>query len=312
MVDLNHLVLLAKVVEAGSFTAAARMLGVPKATLSRKIARLEAELEARLLHRTTRRLELTALGRRYHEEVSVALARLSSAEEEIFAKQTVPSGILRIAAPVDLGATQLMEWIPEFLAAYPKIDLELVLSDDYVDLIAERIDAAFRTGRLASSSLIARKLGIRRRVLVASRTYLERRGTPANVRELADHDAVVFGSSLRDAVWRLHGPGGNVSEVRVRGRIASNSAGAALRATVAGLGIALLPESLVAGEIASGSIRRVLPSYGVDGGGFYLVHPSVRHPSAALRAFLDFSAARIAKTSPRPRRPAAARRAPAR
>jgi DNA-binding transcriptional LysR family regulator len=295
MADLNHVALFAQVVEAGSFSGAARNLGIPKATVSRKVARLESDLGARLLHRTTRKLELTTLGQRYYEEVRTGLSKLLSAEEQASSTQAVPSGTLRVAAPVEIGAQQLVDAMPEFLSRYPGIDLELVLDDGIVDLIAERIDVAFRTGRLGSSSYMVKKLGSTRRVLVASSSYLARRGTPKRVQDLKDHDCIVFGRSLEDATWKLDGPSGS-SELRVRGRIAIDSARAALRAAEAGLGIALLPFALVRTEIEAGSLRQLLPRYGVEGGGLYILYPSKRHPSAALRAFIDFFEPKMRKS----------------
>ncbi len=202
MVDLNHVALFVKVVETGSFSTAARALGVPKSTISRQIARLEADLGARLLHRTTRRLELTALGRRYYDEVRDGLERLASATDHVSATQAVPSGTIRVAAPVEMGARQIMEIVPEFLRTYPEVAVELVLHDGIVDLVAERIDVAFRTGRMPSSSLVARKLGPARRLLVASPSYLAARGTPRRLADLHAHDCIVFGPTVDAATWR--------------------------------------------------------------------------------------------------------------
>jgi len=285
-------VLFARVVEAGGFSGAARALGMPKATLSRNIARLEADLGVRLLHRTTRKVELTALGRTYYDDAVRGLAHLESANERIAATQSVPSGTLRITAPPEFGLVNLMEWIPEFLATHDKINIELILRDELLDLVAHRIDVAFRTGRLASSSYVARKLSSSRRILMASPRYLARRGTPRRVDDLYHHDCVLFGPSLEHTVWRLDGPSGT-REVPVRGRIAVDSARAALRATVGGLGIALLPAGLAPDDLARGAVRQILPRYGVAGGGLYVVYPSNRHPSAALRTFLDFCDRRL-------------------
>jgi DNA-binding transcriptional LysR family regulator len=294
LVDLNSVVLFTKVVETGSFTAAARALSIPKASLSRKIARLESELGARLIDRTTRRLALTALGRSYYDEARMALSRLASAEEQVTSRQATPAGTLRVAAPVEFGVRNLMQWIPDFLDAYPKINLELILSDDFIDLVAKRIDVAFRTGRMkSSSSLVTRKLGIARRILVASAAYLEKRGTPKSVHDLADHDAIIFGSTLTNVIWHLHGSSGRRPriDIRVHGRIAVDTGRAATEATLRGLGIALLPAGLVGDELRDGSLRHILPTYFVDGGGLHMIHGG--HPTVALRTFLDFGARRM-------------------
>jgi DNA-binding transcriptional LysR family regulator len=294
MIDLNHVALFVRVVEAGSFSGAARALGIPKATVSRKVASLEAELGARLLHRTTRKLEPTALGRRFYEQSNAGLSLLHSAEDQASATRSVPSGKLRVAAPVEMGARQLMDALPEFLRAYPQVSVELTLNDGFVDLVAERIDVAFRTGRLKSSSFVARKLAPTRRVLLASPNYLRTRGTPKRLQDLSTHDCIVFGASLDNTTWRLDGPRPHGrSDVQVRGRVAVDSARAALRGALIGLGIALLPVALARDELEDGRLQQVLTRYGVEGGGLYLVYPSNRHPSAALRAFVDFFEPRV-------------------
>lgn len=301
--DLNHIALFAKVVEAGSFSAAARALGMPKATLSRNIAQLEAALDARLLQRTTRRVTLTALGRAYYGDAVAGLSSIERARERIAAAQAEPAGILRIAAPVGFGTRKLMRWIAEFLQNHEKVKIELKLTDDPVDLIGDGFDLAFRTGRLPDSSLITRRLGISRLALVASPGYLARRGRPRRLEDLKDHDCVAFGPSLDNEVWRLKGPDG-WREVAVRARIAVDGSYAEVQAALAGLGIALLPLALIRHDREAGALEQVLPDYGVDGGSMNIIYPSNRHLPAALRVFLDFVIAQAG--SPSEQVPAAA------
>jgi DNA-binding transcriptional LysR family regulator len=286
MIDLNHVRLFAKVVEAGSFSVAARALGLPKATVSRNVARLERTLGVRLMHRTTRKLELTGPGRSYYDEASRGLLRVDLANQAAAALQSVPSGTLRVTAPVEFANRYLIGWVAAFLERFASVRVELSLRDEMVDLIGERIDLAFRTGELASSSFIARKLGPARRIVLASPRYLKRRGEPRRVEDLQQHDCVVFGRALEHAAWRLDGPHG-AREVPVHGRIAVDGAYAALQAAVAGLGLALLPAALAADDLRAGRLRQVLPAYGTTRGALYAVIPSNRHMSAALRAFLD-------------------------
>jgi DNA-binding transcriptional LysR family regulator len=170
--DLNHVALFARVVEPGSFSGAARALAMPKATISRKIAQLEADLGARLLQRTTRRITLTELGRAYYADAAQGLASIEKARERIAASQAEPTGTLRLAAPVGFGAQKLMGWIAEFLHSHEKVRIELKLTDDAVDLIGNGIDLAFRPGKLPDSSMITRRLGTSRLALVASPDYL--------------------------------------------------------------------------------------------------------------------------------------------
>ena len=301
--DLNHIALFAKVVEAGSFSAAARALGMPKATLSRNIAQLEAALDARLLQRTTRRVTLTALGRAYYGDAVAGLSSIERARERIAAAQAEPAGILRIAAPVGFGTRKLMRWIAEFLQNHEKVKIELKLTDDPVDLIGDGFDLAFRTGRLPDSSLITRRLGISRLALVASPGYLARRGRPDRLEDLKDHDCVAFGPTLDNEVWRLKGPDG-WREVAVRARIAVDGSYAEVQAALAGLGIALLPLALIRHDREAGALEQVLPDYGVDGGSMNIIYPSNRHMPAALRVFLDFVIAQAG--SPSEQVPAAA------
>lgn len=296
MVDLNHVVLFARVAEAGSFSAAARKLGMPKATVSRNVAQLEQSLGARLLHRTTRRVELTALGRVYYEEAAQGLSALESARERIAAAQSEPSGTLRITAPIAFGTRSLIGWIAQFLAAFAKVRIELKLTDAAVDPIEERVDVAFRTGRLPNSSLIARNLGTSRLVLLASPAYLRLRGVPRRIEDLRRHDCIVFGPSLDTEVWRLHGPNG-WRDVPVSGRIRVDGSYAEIQAALAGLGIALLPIAPLADDLRTGRLQQVLSSYGNDGGALHAVYASNRHMPVALRAFLDFVAARRAERS---------------
>jgi DNA-binding transcriptional LysR family regulator len=293
LLDLNHVALFTKVVETGSFSAAGRALAIPKATVSRHVAQLEASIGARLLHRTTRKLELTTIGRAYYEEASRALASLESARENIAATQLEPSGTLRVTAPIAFGTRHLIRWIGEFLDRFDRIRIELRLTDDLVDPIKERADICFRTDRLPDSSLIVRKLGTTRLILVASPRYLDKRGVPRRIEDLQQHDCIIFGPSLDTEVWHLRGPRGR-RDIRVTGRIAVKGSHAELQSALAGLGIALLPVTHTEGYLRSGELQQLLKDYGVDGGTLHAVYPSNRNMSAALRAFLDFVVARAA------------------
>lgn len=285
--DLNDIALFVRVVECGSFTAAARSLAMQKATVSRRVAQLESRLDTRLLDRTTRKIELTPLGRAYFDQASQGLAALNDAREQLAAARAEPAGTLRIAAPVAFGTRSLIGWIAEFLLHHDKVRIELKLGDDPIDPIDARVDLAFRTGRLPNSTQITRKLASTRLVLVASPAYLNRHGIPARVDQLDQHDCIIFGPSLDAEIWHLQGPDGH-HDIPVTGRIAVTGSHAELQAALAGMGIALLPLALTASHLRSGDLRQVLPDYGVDGGALHVVYPSNRHMPASLRAFLDF------------------------
>lgn len=286
MIDLNALAVFAGVVEAGSFTGGAQALGLPKGSVSRKISALEAALGVRLLHRTTRKLSLTEVGRAYYEQCRKGLVELDAANELVKETRSVPTGTLRISAPAEFGGSGLGDWVEAFLRRYDQVKVELVLSDRYVDLIEQRIDLAFRTGRLRDSSFIARKLGPTRRVLCASPDYLGRRGQPEDLDDLRGHDTIIYGPSVEGAVWHLSGPDGDTA-VQVKGRLASDSMTFVVRAALFGLGIALVPETFARTEFDTGRLTPVLERYATAGQGVFAVYPSNRHLAANVRAFLD-------------------------
>ncbi|HET7717329.1 MAG TPA: LysR family transcriptional regulator [Bauldia sp.] len=288
MIDLNEVAIFLSVVENGGFSAAARALGLPKATVSRKVANLEASLGVRLLQRTTRAINLTDAGRRYHRDCRGALAAVEEATHRLAGTQGVPSGTIRISAPADAAHFFVADTIAGFAKAYPGVGIELVLTDEQLNLVEQRIDVAFRTGRLKDSSLIARKLGEGQRMICASPAYLDVAGTPRLPADLGKHAAIVHGDSIEGASWTLIGPKGKVV-VRLQARLAANSMALVLKAAVAGLGLALLPEPVAAAELRRGRLKTVMEAWRPPAGGISLVYPSNRHVSAATRAFIDFA-----------------------
>jgi DNA-binding transcriptional LysR family regulator len=295
MLDLNDIVVFARVVEAGSFTAAARLLGMPKTTVSRRIGALEREVGVRLIQRTTRSLNMTDAGRLYYEQSSQALRTIEDANLRLAEARAEPSGTIRISAPVGFAGHFLTSAAFDFLAAYPKTRVELHLTDDRLNLVGNRIDLAFRTGSLPDSTLIARKLGSTHRILCASPDYLARRGVPAAAADLARHHCVIAGSSTAGAHWVLDGPRGQET-VAVSGRFAANEMQAVVAAAIAGYGIAQLPYQAAAASVGDGRLRRVLDDYTTPAGGLYAVYPSSRHVSPLVKAFIELAAERLAAT----------------
>jgi DNA-binding transcriptional LysR family regulator len=283
MLDLNDIVVFARVVEAGSFTAAARLLGMPKTTVSRRIAALEREVGVRLVQRTTRSLNMTDAGRLYYEQSSQALRTIEDANLRLAEARAEPSGTIRISAPVGFSGHFLTSAVFDFLAAYPKTKVELQLTDDTLNLIENRIDLAFRTGILPDSTLIARKLGSTHRVLCASPDYLARRGIPVTSADVARHH------------WVLDGPRGQET-VAVSGRFAANEMQAVIAAAIAGYGIAQLPYQVAEVSVRDGRLCRVLGDYTTPVGGLYAVYPSSRHVSPLVKAFIELAAERLAAT----------------
>lgn len=288
MLDLNDVAIFVQVVRCGSFAEAARRLGVPPNTLSRRVQQLEAQLGTRLMQRSTRHLTLTSAGQVFLERCSGAVEGLMDAGEELQAVNQEPSGLVRVAAPADFFDFFAMEWLTEFLAAHPKVRVDFVLSDGRADLITDRIDVALRGGILEDSSLFARKvLDAGNDGLVASPAYVARQGVPDTLQDLAGHDCLVFGHPSGKATWRVTGPDGAQAEVQVSGRFSGNTAQALRKAALAGLGIALLPSTLTQRDLRAGLLVPVLPQYHRQGHGVHMVYPSRRYLPLAVSAFME-------------------------
>jgi DNA-binding transcriptional LysR family regulator len=292
MLDLNDVALFVQVVRAGSFAEAARRLGMPANTASRRIQQLERELGLRLMQRSTRRLTLTDAGANLYARCADQVEALAEAAQELGEGGQVPSGKVRVAAPADFFNWFRVEWIAEFLAAHPKVRVEFVLSDARADLIGEGIDVALRAGKVLEPTLVARRVGTGRATLVAGPAYLAARGTPESVEALADHDCIAPPQASTRTVWRLDGPDGPV-ETQVTGRFHANSAQVLLKAALAGLGIALLPELMTSPHVLAGELNQVLPRHGVEGVDVYLVYLSRRQLPRAVSAFIEFTMARM-------------------
>lgn len=274
------------VVEEGSFTAAARRLGVTKSYASKLVARLEDRLSARLLQRTTRQLTLTEVGRAYYERCSEAMRALSEAEAEATELQTSPQGRLRINLPMAFAVSHLAAPLAAFKARYPELTIETVLVDRKVDILAEGFDLAVRIGELEDSSLIARRLASVDRVMCASPDYLRRCGTPSQPSELENHQALIYAYHAVPTTWRMQGPGGAVA-VQVSGRMVANHGEILVEAACQGLGIAFCPLFLTAAALRERRLVRVLPAWCMPLP-ISAVFPNARHVPAKVRLFVDF------------------------
>lgn len=287
MLDLNDIAMFVQVVRCGSFAEAARRLGSPSNTVSRRIQHLESQLGARLMQRSTRKLTLTSAGQAFYERCTGAVDGLVEAGRELMTGSQEPSGLVRVAATADFFDFFPMEWVAEFLGAHPRVRLDFVLSDAKADLIAEQIDVAFRGGPLRDSGYVGRQLvGARSDGLVASPAYIAARGAPATLQDLVDHDCVAPAHPSGRTTWRLVGPEGVEEEVSVSGRFSGNTAQALRKATLAGLGIALLPPSMARLDVRSGLLVPVLPQYQRTGHGLSVLYPSRRHLPLAVSAFI--------------------------
>lgn len=275
-IDLNDVRVFVRVVATGSFTRAARELGLPKSAVSRKVARLEEALGARLLARSTRTLSLTEAGRRYHAHAVAALATLNDAASDIGELQQEPRGQVRITAPPDLANDYLAQPIAKFVERYPRVSVELVLTARTVDLVAEGIDFALRAGTLRDSSLIARRIANTPLVPLASRSYVARRGLPREPEELDSHDCVLFRPENGRSRWVLRGARGERS-VSVTGPVAADDMHFVTQLVTEGVGIGLVPLTECQDSRRKRRVVRVLPDWVGPSGGLYLVHAPARH-----------------------------------
>ena len=233
---LDAMSVLLAVVEAGSLSAASRRLGTPLATVSRKISELESHLRTKLLHRSTRQMTLTDTGRSYLDACRRIIEQVEEAEREAKGEYRAPRGDLTVTAPTVLGHLHLLPVVLEFLVAYPDIDLRLLLSDNILNLLEDRVDLAIRIGTLPDSSMIATRIGRIRRVVCASPTYLAVRGRPEKPSDLCDHDCITFDRFASPHAWKFANGNGEIL-VPIRSRLTVSTAEAAIAAAVAGVGI---------------------------------------------------------------------------
>ncbi|HEY4060163.1 MAG TPA: LysR family transcriptional regulator [Kofleriaceae bacterium] len=287
--DLNDIVVFTKVVETKSFTGAAEQLGLPKSTVSRKLAQLEERLGVRLVQRTTRKLALTDVGEAYYQRAARIVADIAAAEQIVTDMQATPRGRLRISAPNDLSAQYLGTIVAEFSSSHPDITVELDATDRVVDLIEESYDLAIRIGPLVESTLIAKRLASFSSVLVAAPSYLTKRPAPTNVEELEDHEKVLFLPSARMQGWTLVN-GEQTYEFSRPARFSSNNILAAVAATQAGAGVAVLPEFVVGCDIHNKKLIRVLPDWKSQTNEVHAVYPARQNLPPRLSLFLDYLA----------------------
>lgn len=292
MDKLGAMAILLKTVEAGSLSAAAKQLNVPLATVSRRIAELEAHLRTRMLNRSSRRLGLTEAGRLYVEASRQILEQVEEAERAATGIHKDPRGQLTVTAPVVFGRTHMIPIVAEFLAQYPEIDLKLILADRLLGLLDAGVDVALRIGELGDSSLIALKVGAVRRVTCASLSYLAARGRPLRPEDLRDHACVTFDNLASPVAWRFASPKGDVM-VPVHSRLVVTTAEAAIEGAVAGLGLTRLLSYQVAEAKRAGALETVLEDYELPAWPVSLVYPGQQLLPRKTRAFLDFAAPRL-------------------
>jgi DNA-binding transcriptional LysR family regulator len=275
-----------RVVEAGSLSAGARNLDLPLTSVSRQVSGLEDLLGARLLVRTTRRLALTEEGRAYYDRVKRILGDVEEAELMLATHAAEPTGRLVVGAPVLFGRLFVAPLLPGFLARHPRLTVDLMLADRFVNLVEEGCDLAVRAGFLEDSSLIARKLGSMRRVICGAPSYLAARGEPQTPQDLETHDCILFTLLDGDQRWTFNSPSGEAS-IAVSGRFRTNNADSALAAALGGAGLVFAPLLQVRNHLASGELKVVLQQFEMPPSPLYALFPHARLMSPKVRAFTE-------------------------
>jgi DNA-binding transcriptional LysR family regulator len=291
--DFEGLAIFAKVVETRSFAGAAVELKLSKATVSKAVKRIEARLGARLVNRTSRRLALTDAGRQLADRAAHILAEGEAIEDAALAQTTVPRGLVRLAAPMSFGLLHVAPLLPEFLASFSEVSIDLHLSDAMVDLIGDGFDAAIRIAVLPDSSLLARRLCEMPRYLVGSPAYLNRHGRPRHPLHLAQHPCIGYSYTMTSEVWRFTKDGKSAS-VRPSGPLRANNGDAMMPALIGGTGLGILPEFILRDALAAGRLERLLPDWSLPAGGVYWVTPPGGPRPKRVEVLADFLTEKLA------------------
>lgn len=284
LVDLEDVKALLAVAEAGGFSRAAEQMAVSKSVVSRRVSRLEQDLGAQLLTRSTRGVVMTEAGETLRSRARQAFDALDDALAGIARREGELTGLLRVTAPISFGAAHLSTLVAAFMVAHPKLKLDISYSDRQVDILAERFDVAVRMGTLIDSTLVARRIAPLRVAVLASPSYLATRGTPRRPRDLSAHECIVYSVPDGD-LWRFR-DGERFTAVRIAGRLRSDNAEAMREAAIAGVGIVGLPTFMLSDAVATGALVPLLTAFPLAERGLFAVRPPGPAP-AKTRAFID-------------------------
>lgn len=296
MQDLNDLYYFARVVEHGGFAAAGRALGVPKSKLSRRIALLEERLGARLLQRSTRHFSVTEVGQTFYEHCRAMLIEADAAREAVEATRAEPAGTVRMSCPITLLHVHVGEMLADFLAAFPRVSVQLEATNRAISLVSEGFDLAIRVRPppLADSELVLRVLSDSAQCLVASPALLATHDRPSGPADLAGMPSLSVGPPQGEQLWTLFGPNGADATVHHQPRLVTNDRVALRRAAMAGVGVVQLPTLMLREDIDSGALVQVLPDWAPVREIIHVVYPSRRCQLPAVRTLIDYLAARFA------------------
>jgi DNA-binding transcriptional LysR family regulator len=287
MDKLAGMAMFVRVVESGSFTAAATASDVSPTMAAKHVRTIEQRLGARLLHRTTRRQQLTEVGHLYYERCKRVLAEVALAEASASELQASPRGLVRLVAPVSFGTHNLVPVLADYLARHLEVNVELTLDNRVPDLINDGYELGLHIGEIDTVGLVARPLRAYRRILAAAPSYLAQHGQPEHPEQLDAHSCLGLSYWRHHDRWHLAGPDGELCEVLVKGRFSSNQGGALRNAALHGAGIVLQPEALLADDIAAGRLVSVLPAWSYKPTPMYLIYAQDSRPTAKLRSVID-------------------------
>jgi DNA-binding transcriptional LysR family regulator len=293
MNKLANMEMFVRVVESGSFAAAAEASGVSATMVAKHIGEIEQRLGARVLHRTTRRQQLSDVGQLYYERCKQALAEVALAEASALELQASPRGRLRLIAPVSFGSHMLVPALSEYMAHYRQVHVELTLDNRRPNLIDGGYELGIHIGEVDAAGVVARALRPYRRVLAASPGYVARCGAPEHPEQLSSHECLGLSYWRRSDRWRLVGPGGATCEVTVQGRFTANQGNALRIAALHGVGIVLQPEAVLADDLVAGRLVPVLSGWSLLPSPMYLIYAQDVRPTAKLRSMIDFLLARF-------------------
>lgn len=287
MTAISDLEIFARVANVGNMSAAGREMGLSPAVVSKRISHLEKRLGTRLFQRTTRQLTLTETGEGFFQRVTNILDGIEEAEAFVSRRNMAPSGTLKVSAPTSFSRMHITPYLSEFLNTYPELNLELNISDNYVDIVRTGLDAAIRIGELQDSSLVAKRLAPNRRIICATPGYLREAGEPKTIDELSKHRCLSY---IPQESWRLVGPDGPVN-LKIQGAIRTNSSEVVRSSVISGLGIAFRSTWDIAEELKSGTLKHIMKDYSSSSRvAIYAVYPCREYVPAKLKVFVDFLA----------------------
>ena len=284
-----------RIVDSGSLSAAADRLNLAKSAVSRRLSDLESRLGVQLLHRTTRRINLTKAGQRFYQRCIHILADLEDSEQEASTEQSLLSGTIRIAAPLSFGIQHLSPLLDQFLIQHSELNLDLKLADRVINLMEEGVDLGIRIGQLKDSSFQARKLSSCQQLICASPAYLQQYGTPQTMEDLIHHQGLVYSNIPEAQLWSYKHPDGRNDSIRVPSRLRADNGDVLLQAAIDGLGILPAVSFIAYRAIEQGLLVPILQDYSREELGIYAIYPAQRHLPLRVRTLIDFLVAAFGK-----------------